>query len=161
MEEVYDLLDKLKIKYIRIKHPALFTYEDVKKNNINIDAVICKNLFIRNSKKSQYYIVALPIQKRANLKLLQTELEESRLSFGDEETLEEKTGVKSGSVSIFNSIKLKDKNIIFIVDEELLQYEKIAFHPNINTETTVFSPKEIYKIFDECNVKYKFIKLEN
>ena len=160
MDEVYELLNKQKIKYIKINHPQVYTYEDVKKYNIYIDALICKNLFIRNSNKSQYYILTLPIQKRVDLKLLQTKLEESRLSFGDELTLEEKTGVKRGSVSIFNSIKLKDKNIIFIIDEEIFQYKNVAFHPNINTETIIFSPKEIYKIFDDCNVKYKFIKID-
>ena len=41
---------------------------------------------------------------------------------------------------------------------EILTHEKVGFHPNINTETVTFNPKEINKIFDYYNAKYKFMK---
>lgn len=156
--EVYKLLDKLNIEYTKIEHPPLFTVEDNEKYNIKFDAVVCKNLFIRNSNKSQYYLVSLPLEKRVDLKSLQMLLEEKRLSFGNENVLEEKLGIKSGAVSIFNIINLKDNDIIFVLDEEILKYEKVGFHPNVNTETVIFNPKELYRIFECYNVKYKFIK---
>ncbi len=157
--EVYELLDKLNIEYKIVNHPPLFTYEDSKKYNIKIDAVICKNLFIKNKDKSQYYIFVLPVEKKANLKLAQELLEESRLSFGDECMLQEKLGVKSGSVSIFNVINLKERDIIFVLDEEILKCQKVAFHPNTNTLSVIFNPNDICKIFEFYNIKYKFIKL--
>lgn len=157
--EVYRLLDKLNIEYTKIEHPPLFTCEDNEKYNIKFDAMVCKNLFITNSNKSQYYLVALPLEKRIDLKLLQLILEEKRLSFGNENALEQKLGVKTGSVSIFNIINLKDKDIILILDEDILRYEKIGFHLNINTATVIFNPKEITKILEHYNVEYKFIKI--
>ena len=157
--EVYKLLDKLNIEYTKIEHPPLFTCEDNEKYNIKFDAIVCKNLFIRNSNKSQYYLVSLPLEKRVDLKSLQMLLEEKRLSFGNENVLEEKLRIKSGAVSIFNIINLKDNDIIFVLDEEILKYEKVGFHPNINTETVIFNPQEIYKIFECYNVKYKFIEI--
>lgn len=158
--EVYELLDKLNIEYTKVNHPPLFTCEDNKKYNIKFDAVVCKNLFIRNSNKSQYYLVSLPLEKRVDLKSLQILLGEKRLSFGDENVLEEKLGIKSGAVSIFNIINLKDNDIIFILDEDILKYEKIGFHPNINTATVIFNPKEIHKIFECYGIEYKFIKID-
>jgi Ala-tRNA(Pro) deacylase len=157
--EVYELLDKLQIKYTKIEHPPLFTSEDNKKYDIKIEAVACKNLFLRNNSKSQYYVVVLPLEKRINLKSLQIILEETRLSFGDEHTLEEKLGTKAGSVSIFNIMNQKDKDIIFVLDENLLEYEKVGFHPNINTETIIFHPKELHKIFECYQVAYKFVNI--
>ncbi len=157
--KVYELLEKLNIDYIKIEHPPLFTCEDSKKYNIEFDAVICKNLFIRNSNKSQYYLFVLPIEKKINLKSLQNLLRETRLSFSDENMLEEKLGVKAGSVSIFNIINLKDKDVVFIIDEEILQYDRVAFHPNINTETIVFDSKELNIILEDYNVKFKFITI--
>ena len=100
--KVYKLLHLLNIKYIKVEHPPLFTYEDSKKYNIKFDAMICKNLFIRNSNKSHYYVISLPLEKRIDLKYLQVELEETRLSFADENSLEGKLGIKTGAVSIFN-----------------------------------------------------------
>ena len=157
--EVYQLLNKLHIQYEKIEHPPLFTCEDNEKYNIKFNAIVCKNLFIRNSNKSQYYLVVLPLEKRVDLKLLQMLLGEKRLSFGNENVLEEKLGIKSGAVSIFNIINLKDKDIMFILDEDILKCEKVGFHPNINTETVIFNPKELNKIFEYYNVNYKFIAI--
>lgn len=81
------------------------------------------------------------------------------ISFGNENVLEEKLGIKIGAVSIFNIINLKDKDIMFILDEDILKCEKVGFHPNINTETVIFNPQEIHKIFECYNVKYKFIEI--
>lgn len=108
--EVYKLLNKLQIQYDKIEHPPLFTCEDNEKYNIKFDAEVCKNLFIRNSNKSQYYLVTIPIEKVVNLKYLQSLLEETRLSFGNENILEEKLGIKTGAVSIFNRIKFRREN---------------------------------------------------
>ena len=55
---------------------------------------------------------------------------------------------------------MKEKDVIFILDEDLLKYEKIGFHPNVNTATVIFNPKELQKIFKYYNdVKYKFITI--
>lgn len=159
--EVYKLLNLLNIKYTKVEHPPLFTCEDNKKYNIKFDAMICKNLFIRNNNKSHYYVISILLEKRIDLKKLQIELEETRLSFADENILEEKLGIRTGAVSIFNIINLTDKNVFFILDEEILSHKKVGFHPNINTETVIFDPKEIKKIFDYYNVKYTFKKFEN
>lgn len=158
-DEVYKLLDMLNIQYNKIEHPLLYTCKDNEKYNIKFDAIICKNLFIRNSNKSQYYVFMLPIEKTVNLKFLQILLEETRLSFGDKNILEEKLGIKAGAVSIFNIINVKENDVIFVLDKEILKYKKVAFHPNVNTETVIFNPKELKKILEYYHINYKFITI--
>lgn len=158
-DEVYKLLNQLNIQYDKIEHPPLFTGKDNEKYKIKFDAIICKNLFIRNSNKSQYYLFTLPIEKTVNLKSLQILLEETRLSFGNENILEEKLGIKAGAVSIFNIINMKENDVIFILDKEILKYEKVAFHPNVNTETVIFNPKELNKILQYYHINYQFITI--
>lgn len=159
--EVYKLLDKLNIKYTKIEHPPLFTCEDNKKYNIKFEALVCKNLFIRNSNKSRCYLVTMPLEKSLDLKALKMLLEETRLSFANEEALEQKLGVKSGAVSIFNVINMKDNGVSFILDKDILKYEKVAFHPNVNTATITINSEELYKILECYNAKYKFVTLNN
>ena len=156
--KVYELLDKLNIEYTKIEHPPIFNCKDTKKYNIEFNSLVCKNLFI-NSSKRKYYFVVLPIEKKMDLKHLQILLGETRLSFSDEKILEDKLGVKSGSVSIFNVINLKDKDVVFLLDEDLLKCEKVAFHPNTNTVTVLFDPKGLNKILGCYTVKYKYIKI--
>ena len=57
---VYDFLDQLEIEYERIDHEAVETMEDC----IEIDqalapAVVCKNLFLTNSKEDHYYLLMM------------------------------------------------------------------------------------------------------
>ena len=80
-EKVYKLFRELEIPFEKIEHPALFSCNDNEKYNLSFNGTICKNLFIRNSNKSQYYLIVLPIEKQLNLKDLQKLLNESRLSF--------------------------------------------------------------------------------
>jgi len=160
-EEVYEFLDKLNIEYEKVDHPAFFCEDDHEKYDIKIEATICKNLFLRNKNKSKYYLVSLPLHKKANLKLIQEKLNETRLSFGNEEILEEKLNIKTGSVSIFNIVSVKETDVKFIIDEEILEYEKIAFHPNINTASVIFNANDISKILDNFDVNYEFVNISD
>ncbi len=155
--KVYDLLEKLEIEYDVIEHPPLFSSEDTEKYNIKIDAKICKNLFLRNSNKSKYYLYITTIDKRVNLKELQSQLQESRLSFGDEDALYEKLKIKKGSVSIFNIVNVEKLDVTIIIDKEIFDCEKVAFHPNINTLSVTFNPNGLEKILRFYNID--FIKI--
>ena len=158
-EKVLELFKKLKIDYQLVEHPPLFTCADHDKYGIKIDGLDCKNLFLRNKEKSQYYLVSLPSEKRLDQNKLQKTLGESRLSFGNESVLFEKLGIKSGSASLLNVINTKNSDVIFIVDKELSGHSKVGFHPNVNTATVLFNPKNIEKIFNHHKAKYVFLEL--
>ena len=62
---VYDLLDRLGIQYQRVDHEAADTMEAcVKIDEILAPAVICKNLFLTNSAKTDYYLLMLCADKK-------------------------------------------------------------------------------------------------
>jgi len=156
-ERVYELFNKLNITYEKVEHPSLFTCADHEKYGVHIGGLECKNLFLRNRNKSNYYLVSLPAEKRTDLKELQEKLQETKLSFGSEEDLMEKLNIKTGAVSLLNIIGVEATEVTFIIDDSLLKSEKVGFHPNVNTATLVFSPSEISRILDYYQVKYKFI----
>lgn len=158
-EKVYDVLNKLNIDFEKVEHPPLFTSEDGLKCSIEFDGVACKNLFIRNKDKSNYYLVIIPSYKKANLKDVQEKLHETRFSFGSEDVLFEKLRIKSGSVSLLNIIEVEHTDVKFIVDSSLLDIKKIGFHPNKNTITVLFEPQNIAKILDYYHADYEFIEI--
>ena len=80
---IYEILDELKISYEEISHKAVFTVDEANAIEEQINGLGCKNLFLTN-KKGKYYIYVLEDSKQANLKELQTFLNEKRLSFGKE-----------------------------------------------------------------------------
>ena len=158
-EKVYKIFKELNIDFEKIEHPALYTAADNDKYKIDINGVMCKNLFIRNKDKSKYYLVILPLTKRANLIEISKKLKETRFSFGSEEDLFEKLKITKGSVSLLNIIEVEKTDVKFIIDKELLTVSKVGFHPNNNTATVLFSPKDIEKVLKKYKVDYEFIEI--
>ena len=63
-ERVYDLLEKLHIDYQRIDHEKADTMGICLEIEKSLQATICKNLFLVNSNKSQYYLLMLKGHKK-------------------------------------------------------------------------------------------------
>ena len=68
-ERVYDLLDQLNIDYQRIDHEEANTMEVCLEIEKTLKSTICKNLFLVNSNKSQYYLLMLKENKKFFKKL--------------------------------------------------------------------------------------------
>jgi Ala-tRNA(Pro) deacylase len=92
-EKVYEVFEKLNIKFDVVKHAAAFTCRDIEEDEIKFDGDVCKNLFLRNKDKSKYYLVSVPLNKKVDLKLLEKQLGETKFSFGSEEKLQEKLNI--------------------------------------------------------------------
>ena len=116
-------------------------------------------MFLRNKNKSVYYLVSMPIEKRADLKLIQKRLNENKLSFGSEDALFEKLNITTGAVSALNIIGVEKTDVVFAMDKVALECEKVGFHPNVNTATILFEPAGIEKIMDRFGADLRFVDL--
>ena len=81
-ERVYDLLERLDVPFERVDHDAVGTIEGCAEIEKLLDIEICKNLFLRNSKGDQYYLLMLPGGKHLVTKDLAKKIGSTRLSFG-------------------------------------------------------------------------------
>ena len=59
----YDLLDSLGITYTRADHDTLPTMEACQEVGKLLGIEICKNLFLRNTQKTAFYLLILPAAK--------------------------------------------------------------------------------------------------
>ena len=66
----YDFLDKLGIEYQRIDHEAAFTMEVCEEIDKTLGATICKNLFLCNRQKTDFYLLMIPGDKTFKTKAL-------------------------------------------------------------------------------------------
>src|SRR5579872_3505256 len=97
-------LGELGIEYERYEHPAIATGDEGLVHWEGIDAVHCKNLFLRNQKGSRHYLVILPVTKRADLRMVANQIGDGKLSFASAERLVRCLCVMPGSVSPFGLI---------------------------------------------------------
>jgi Ala-tRNA(Pro) deacylase len=130
-------LVQLAIPFERYEHPPIATGDEGLEHWQGIDAVHCKNLFLRNQKGTRHYLVILPVSKRADLRAVAEQIGDGKLSFASAERLLKYLGVTPGSVSPFGLIHDAEHHVRVFLDRELKSAERISFHPNINTRTVV------------------------
>ena len=159
MENVYQMLDLLGIKYKKFEHSIMHTVEDADRLEFKIPGGVNKCLFLRNKKGDKHYLVLVRGSKRLDLKNLEKLLSETRLSFASPERLMKYLKITPGSVSPFGLINDLDKVVVFIVDNELLTHEQIALHPNINTQTLILKTEDFRKFLTATKNKILFLDL--
>lgn len=132
-------LEALAIQFDRYEHPPVASAVDAEAHWAGIDAVHCKNLFLRNQKGTRHYLVILGHLKRADLRAVANQIGDGKLSFGSPERLMTHLGVTPGSVSPFGLIHDASHEVRVCLDRDLKTPGRISFHPNINTATLVIA----------------------
>ena len=97
---VYDFLDRLGIDYERVDHPALMTMEACESVDKMLDTRICKNLFLRNAQRTQFYLLLMPGDKKFKTAVLSKQIGSARLSFAEPEFMLDMLDITPGSVSV-------------------------------------------------------------
>lgn len=158
-DKVYEYLDSLNIKYKRVEHKAVYTMEETASLNLEDNDEVVKNLFIRDDKKNNYFLLLVPGEKRVNLKELRNKLDLRPLTFASEEDLEKYLGLKKGAVTIFGILNDTDHKVKVLIDNDIKKYKEIGAHPNENTASIFLSLKDIERILKLNNTNYSFIDL--
>ena len=157
--KLFELLDELGIKFRLLEHAAVYTVEESRQLRIfeQLDGQACKNLFLRN-KRGDYFLLTLPADKRADLKLVAKLLNLPRLSFASEEELEKILGLHTGAVTPLGIINDAEKKARLIIDAELRD-KKLLLHPNINTATISLTFTDLLKIIQHTGHEYSLVTL--
>lgn len=158
-QNLYDILNTLKIEYIKYEHKAVYTCEEAKELDINITGQHCKNLFLRNRKGDIHYLVILDESKTIDLKALSKQIGSSSLSFASEERLFKYLKLKPGSVTPFGLINDIEREVIVLIDKDLVNKSPINFHPNVNTATLGISYGDFEKFIKCNNNKFHYIEI--
>jgi len=143
--KVYSVLENLQIAYTRHTHPPVFTAEEAQRHWTNVEGAHLKNLFLRNKKGNRHYLVILECSKSADLRKLNDNLGEDRLSFGSPERLKRTLGLEPGAVSPFGLVNDSRKEVIVIIDQDIKKANRVNFHPNVNTATIGISTADFEK----------------
>ncbi len=143
----YDVLEELKIPYLRIDHEAAATIEDCQDIDRLLELTICKNLFLCNSQKTKFYLLMIPGNKKFRTKDLSEQISSPRLSFAPEEYMEKFLDITPGSVSVMGLMNDRDNQVQLLIDKELLKEEYIGCHPCMNTSSIRIRTSDILEKF--------------
>jgi len=141
----YALLDRLGIEFDRTDHPE--TPATSMAVCADVDAVlgvrICKNLFLCNRRKTNFYLLVMPGDKPFKTKELSSQMGISRLSFADEAYLERFLDLRPGSVSVLGLMNDADHRVQLVIDEDVLKEELFGCHPCENTSSIRFATADL------------------
>lgn len=143
----YDYLDKLGIDYLRTDHEAANNMEACNKIDAILGVIICKNLFLCNRQKTQFYLLMMPGDKKFKTKELSSQIGTSRLSFAEPEDMLKYLDIEPGAVSVMGLMNDTEHKVQLLIDEDVLASENIGCHPCVCTSSLKMKTEDIIKIF--------------
>ena len=158
-EKIFKKLHELNIPFDVVDNDPADTMEDC----IEIDKVlgepICKTVVVCNEKKTNYYLVEMPADKRFDTKTFRDRLEISRVSFARVDDLKEKLGVVPGSASALCIIHDVDSIIQVVIDEEIANKEYISCNASDSRRHVKIKEKDLEKYLKENNHPARIVNL--
>ncbi len=156
-KKLKEILAENNIDFSSHTHTAAFTCEDLKNFEEEIPGEDCKNLFLTDHKRKNFFIFSTLAGEKVNLKELALKMNVKKLSFGKPEKLLELLNLEPGSVNPFAVLFDETKSVKLFLDEALMNCEKVGFHPMINTETLVMSPSDLKKLFENTEANFEVV----
>ena len=142
-QTVYDTLRSLGVAYEVRRHAPAHTMTDCLALGLAPDVAYCKNLFLCNRQKTNYYLLVMPGGKNLQTKELSPQIPSSRLSFASGEDMEKYLNVTPGSATIMGLIFDPENRVQLLIDEDVLGEEYFACHPCVNTSSIRLKTEDV------------------
>ena len=144
---VYDFLDQLNIPYEYVDHEPAQTMEDCAAVDQVLQTQMCKNLFLCNRQKTDFYLLLIRGEKKFKTKDISKQIGSARLSFASAEDMERLLDISPGAVSVLGLMNDVQGQVRLLVDEDLLSEEFFGCHPCVNTSSLKVRTKDILETF--------------
>ncbi len=168
-EKVLGYLRENGIGFECYNHPEGKTIEEAKVWWKDDGSVHCKNIFLRNHKGNQHYLVSFHCDHDLDIHDLEQRLKArlqaagkaapGKLSFASAERMMKYLELEPGSVSPFGLINDEDNHVIFFIDETLREAESLSFHPNDCRGTVVISKEGFERYLELVGNAYEYMNL--
>lgn len=133
-QETYQYLKDHNIPFEITEHRAVYNMEELDSIDLPYPEGDAKNLFVRDDKKKNYYLITVKGDKRVNLKDFRKAHGLRPLSFASPEDLKKYMDLTPGAVTPLGLLNVEGAPITMYLDAEFKD-SIIGIHPNENTAT--------------------------
>ena len=149
-QEIYSYLKDKKIWHEITEHKAVYNMAELTEIEIPYPEADAKNLFVRDDKKRNYYLITVKGDKRVDLKEFRKANQTRPLSFASEEDLRKLLGLPAGSVTPFGVLNDEERKVTVFLDRDFLEGSGlIGVHPNDNTATVLLKAEDLIRLIGE------------
>lgn len=160
-QEVYALLDARQIRHEITEHEAVYNMEELARVQLPYPDRDAKNLFVRDDKRRQYYLITVRGDKRVNLKDFRRKQGTKPLTFASPEELQAILGLIPGAVTPFGLLNDQDCRVHFYIDRDFWQGSGlIGVHPNDNTATVWLQAEDLAALLREHGNPVDIVELD-
>ena len=142
---ICSFLTENKIDFEKFSHETVSSIEECRKIEKIIGAEICKNLLLRNTPGTAYFLLSMKGDKAFITKDISKKLGVSRLSFVSAEEMKALVNTTPGSLGIMSLLFDKDKKIRFAADKDLLESKFFCCHAGINNCTLKIRTADVFE----------------
>lgn len=159
-EETLTVLKQNGIEFELFEHPAIFNMEEAAEINLPWPKDEAKNLFVRDDKKRNYYLITVKGDKRVDLKQFRKEHGTRALSFASAEDLEAKLKLAPGAVTPLGLLNDDSCSVILYLDEDFQSgSQRIGVHPNDNTATVRLKTDDLIRLLEKHGTQVNLIPI--
>ena len=149
-QEGYEYLDSRGVEYEISEHKAVYNMAELAAVELPYPDDDAKNLFVRDDKKRNYYLITVRGDKRINLKAFRKAFETRSLQFASEADLMSIMGLIAGAVTPLGLLNDDEHKVKLFIDSEFLDGEgRIGVHPNDNTATVWLKAQNLINLITE------------
>ena len=159
-EDIYRYLTDKNIPFEKLEHQAVYNMAELAEIDFPHPEAEAKNLFVRDDKKRNYYLITVKGDKRVDLKKFQLQNGTRRLSFASDADLFAVLGLTPGAVTPFGLLNDAEKKVHFYLDKAFFEAPGlIAVHPNDNTASVWLKTEDLVHIIQEQGTQVSVIEI--
>ncbi len=157
-KETYQFLNDHGVDYEITEHKAVFNMEELNAIELPYPDWDAKNLFVRDDKKKNYYLITVKGDKRVDLKEFRKKHGLRVLSFASADDLMRFMGLAPGSVTPLGLLNDTEHHIHFYLDSEFVG-NRIGIHPNDNSATVWLNADDLVKLLQENGSNVEIVEI--
>lgn len=158
--DIYSLLDDLSIQYKRIDHVPVYTSDQARLLIPEQPAATAKNLFLKNKKGKNHYLLVFDDRKTLDMKTLANQIGSSRLSLASPERLKAHLNVEPGAVSLLALINDPDNKVQLLLDRDIWEEAFLQCHPLVNTTTLILALADVKRFLQRVGHIPKLVDIQ-
>ena len=147
--EIYNLLSARNIWHEVTEHKAVYNMAEVAEFHLPYPEADAKNLFLRDDKKHNYYLITVKGDKRIDLKTFRQQHGTRILTFASDQDLMDMLGLIPGAVTPLGLLNDWEHRVTFFLDKSFLEgSDLIGVHPNDNTATVWLKAQDLLQLLE-------------
>ena len=159
-QEIYDYLIRENVWYEITEHEAVYNMAELSNVEIPYPEYDAKNLFVRDDKKRNYYLITVKGDKRVDLKEFRRSNNTRTLSFASAEDLMEIMGLIPVAVTPLGLLNDTECKVSWFLDDGFMDdLGLIGVHPNDNTATVWLKAKDLVRIIQQHGNVVNLVRL--